>query len=73
MRILYYLIICWLDGGKLQYYRDKDGYETLLSQFSGDVCLWLYEYPDAATRCPSLCNLQLNSPRLIDEAVREDH
>ena len=52
--------------------KDADDLESFLSVFSSDVCRWLVEYPNAEKYCPTLFEMGLTDPRLLDEALLPD-
>jgi len=72
LKLLYHLILSWMDGDRTQYHEDPENLESFLSIFSSDVCRWLVEYPNAEKYCPKLIEMGLNDPRLLDEALLPD-
>lgn len=72
LKVLYHLILSWMDGDRTLFHEDRNGLEALLSTFSSEVCKWLIEHPKATERCPTLVEMGLNTPRLIDDALMTD-
>lgn len=71
MRVLYQMILSWMDGDGSHESTSQELYELFLSGFARDVCRWLMEYPKVETYCPTLVRMGLNTPELIEEALKE--
>jgi len=71
MRVLYQMILSWMDGDGSHESTSQELYELFLSGFARDVCRWLMEYPKVEDYCPTLVRMGLNTPELIEEALKE--
>lgn len=70
VQMLYHIVTIWMAGrGNTGIGRDL---ATELGHMAGEISTWLMEYPRAAKHCPNLIALQLDSPRLLDEAINDE-
>ena len=72
LKMLYQLILSWMDGHGNAARGTQENFEMVLSIFARDVCLWLMEYPKVENYCPSLVGLGLTSPDLVEQALLQD-
>ena len=68
IRVLYHTVSIWMDG-RASWNPDAP---LVLGRIASEVSNWVMDHPRAREHCPNLVAMQLNSPRLIEEALQEE-